>query len=242
MLRRQARDTFLLISLFSLFLASPIFGREDSRLIAARQRMVEKDLKGRDIKDPKVLEIMGTIPRHLFVDPSLRSQAYADHPLPIGEGQTISQPYIVAFMTQALQIKPGEKVLEIGTGSGYQAAVLSALTDQVYTIEIRKTLAKQASERLKKLGYDKVQVKYGDGYFGWEEAAPFEAIIVTCAANHIPPPLLKQLKEGGRLVIPLGSTTYFQTLTLITKKKGKPEVQHLLGVSFVPMIGEALKK
>lgn len=241
MLRRQARDTFLLISLFSLFLASSIFGMEDSRLIAARQRMVEKDLKGRDIKDPKVLEIMGTIPRHLFVDPSLRSQAYADHPLPIGEGQTISQPYIVAFMTQALQIKPGEKVLEIGTGSGYQAAVLSALTDQVYTIEIRKTLAKQASERLKKLGYDKVQVKYGDGYFGWEEAAPFEAIIVTCAANHIPPPLLKQLKEGGRLVIPLGSTTYFQTLTLITKKKGKPEVQHLLGVSFVPMIGEALK-
>lgn len=222
--------------------SSAIWANEEAKLIAARQRMVEKDLKGRAIKDPKVLEVMGRVPRHLFVDPSLRNQAYADYPLPIGEGQTISQPYIVAFMTQALQIKPGEKVLEIGTGSGYQAAVLAELTDKVYTIEIREALAKEASERLKKLGYTKVQVKYGDGYFGWEEAAPFDAIIVTCAANHIPPPLLKQLKEGGRLVIPLGSTTYFQTLTLITKKKGKPEVQHLLGVSFVPMIGEALKK
>lgn len=242
MFKNKVRATLLLICSFFLLLSSSTYAMEDPRLTAARQRMVEKDLKGRDIKDPKVLEIMGRIPRHLFVDPSLRSQAYADHPLPIGEGQTISQPYIVAFMTQALQIKPGERVLEIGTGSGYQAAVLAELTDQVYTIEIRETLAKQAAERLKKLGYDKVQVRYGDGYFGWEEVAPFEAIIVTCAANHIPPPLLKQLKEGGRLVIPLGSTTYFQTLTLITKKKGKPEVQHLLGVSFVPMIGEALKK
>ncbi|MGB9698569.1 MAG: protein-L-isoaspartate(D-aspartate) O-methyltransferase [Thermodesulfobacteriota bacterium] len=242
MLWPKARTIFLLICSFFLFFPSSILATEDPSLIAARQRMVERDLKGRDIKDPKVLEIMGRIPRHLFVDPSFRNQAYADHPLPIGEGQTISQPYIVAFMTQTLQIKPGERVLEIGTGSGYQAAVLAELTDQVYTIEIRETLAKKAAARLKKLGYDKVRVKYGDGYFGWEEAAPFDAIIVTCAANHIPPPLLKQLNEGGRLVIPLGSTTYFQTLTLITKKKGKPEVQHLLGVSFVPMIGEALKK
>jgi len=242
MVWRKARTILLLICFFFPFLSSSILATEDPSLVAARKRMVERDLKGRDIKDPKVLEIMGRIPRHLFVDPSLRNQAYADHPLPIGEGQTISQPYIVALMTQALQIKPGERVLEIGTGSGYQAAVLAELTDQVYTIEIRETLAKKAAERLKKLGYDKVQVKYGDGYFGWEEAAPFAAIIVTCAANHIPPPLLKQLKEGGRLVIPLGSTTYFQTLTLVTKQSGKPEVQHLLGVSFVPMIGEALKK
>ncbi len=243
MLKGKVRVTLLLIFCsFFLLLSSAILAKENPRLTAARQQMVERDLKGRDIKDPKVLEIMGRIPRHLFVDPSLRNQAYADHPLPIGEGQTISQPYIVAFMTQALQIKPGERVLEIGTGSGYQAAVLAELTDQVYTIEIRENLAKRAAERLKKLGFDKVQVKYGDGYFGWEEAAPFGAIIVTCAANHIPPPLLKQLKEGGRLVIPLGSTTYFQTLTLITKKRGKPEVQHLLSVSFVPMIGAALKK
>ena len=204
--------------------------------------MVERDLKGRDIKDPMVLEIMGRVPRQLFVDPSLRSQAYADHPLPIGEGQTISQPYIVALMTQILQIKPGERVLEIGTGSGYQAAVLAELTDQVYTIEIRESLAKQAAQLLKQLGYDKVRVKYGDGYLGWEEAAPFDAIIVTAAASHIPPPLIKQLKEGGRLVLPLGSTTYFQTLTLLTKKNGKTEIQHLLGVAFVPLIGEAQKK
>lgn len=238
----QPRWIFL-FTIFSLFLLSfPVLSTEDPRLIAARQRMVERDLKGRDIKDPKILEIMGRLPRHLFVERSLRNQAYADHPLPIGEGQTISQPYIVALMTQVLQVKPGEKVLEIGTGSGYQAAVLAELTDHVYTIEIRENLAKQAQERLKKLRYEKIRVKYGDGYFGWEEAAPFDAIMVTCAANHVPPPLLKQLKEGGRLVIPLGSTTYFQTLTLITKKKGKPEVQHLLGVSFVPMIGEALKK
>jgi protein-L-isoaspartate(D-aspartate) O-methyltransferase len=204
--------------------------------------MVERDLKGRDIKDPKVLEIMGRVPRQLFVDPSLKSQAYADHPLPIGEGQTISQPYIVALMTQILQIKPGERVLEIGTGSGYQAAVLAELTDQVYTIEIRESLAKQAAQCLKQLGYDKVRVKYGDGYLGWEEFAPFDAIIVTAAAEHIPPPLIKQLKEGGRLVIPVGSTTYFQTLTLLTKKNGKTEIQHLLGVAFVPLTGGAQKK
>ena len=211
-------------------------------MIAARRKMVERDLKGRDITDPKVLEIMGRVPRQLFVDSSLRSQAYADHPLPIGEGQTISQPYIVALMTQILQIKPGERVLEIGTGSGYQAAVLAELTDQVYTTEIRESLTKQAAQRLKQLGYDKVQMKYGDGYFGWEEAAPFDAIIVTAAANHIPPPLIKQLQEGGRLVVPLGSTTYFQTLTLLTKKEGKTHIQHLMGVSFVPMTGEAPKK
>jgi len=185
---------------------------------------------------------MGRVPRHLFVDSSLRSEAYADHPLPIGEGQTISQPYIVALMTQILQVKPGEKILEIGTGSGYQAAVLAELTAQVYTVEIQESLAKQAAQRLKQLGYDKVRVKYGDGYLGWEEAAPFDAIIVTAAASHIPPPLIKQLKEGGRLLIPLGSTTYFQTLTLLTKKEGKTQVQHLMGVVFVPMTGEVQKK
>jgi len=233
----------ILLSLVTLFSSyQPALAAEDQSLAAARQRMVERDLQGRDIKDPKVLEIMGRIPRHLFVDSSLKNQAYADHPLPIGEGQTISQPYIVALMTQVLRIKPGEKVLEIGTGSGYQAAVLAELTEQVYTIEIRESLTKRAAKVLKHLGYNKVQVKYGDGYFGWEEASPFEAIIITCAANHIPPPLIRQLKEGGRLVIPLGSTTYFQTLTLLTKKRGKTDIQHLLGVSFVPMIGEALKK
>ncbi len=204
--------------------------------------MIERDLQGRDIRDPKVLEIMGRIPRHLFVEPSLRGKAYADYPLPIAEGQTISQPYIVALMTQILQVQPGERVLEVGTGSGYQAAVLAELGAQVYSIEVQETLAKQAALRLKELGYDRVQVRYGDGYLGWEEAAPFDAIIVTCAADHIPPPLIKQLKEGGRLVIPLGSTTYFQTLTLLTKKEGRTDIQRLLGVAFVPMTGEAQKK
>jgi protein-L-isoaspartate(D-aspartate) O-methyltransferase len=172
----------------------------------------------------------------------LQRQAYADHPLPIGEGQTISQPYIVALMTQILRIKPGEKVLEIGTGSGYQAAVLAELTDQVFSIEIREKLTQAASRVLKELGYNQVRLKSGDGYFGWEEFAPFDVIIVTCAANHIPPPLIKQLKEGGRLILPLGSTTYFQTLTLVTKKAGLTDVQHLTGVAFVPMTGEAQKK
>jgi protein-L-isoaspartate(D-aspartate) O-methyltransferase len=234
-----------LISLIGVLLFLPpvsSFSAEDPRSAKARSKMVERDLKGRDITDPKVLEIMGRVPRQFFVEPSLESQAYADHPLPIGEGQTISQPYIVALMTQVLQVNPGERVLEIGTGSGYQAAVLAELTDQVYTIEIRESLTNQALRRLRQLGYEKVRVKSGDGYFGWEEAAPFEAILVTCAANHIPPPLIEQLKEGGRLVIPLGSTTYFQTLTLLTKEKGKTRIRHLLGVSFVPMTGETQKK
>ena len=145
-------------------------------------------------------------------------------------------------MTQHLRLKKGEKVLEIGTGSGYQAAVLAHLTDKVYSIEIIENLAKKAAQTLSELNYNQVHVKYGDGYFGWEEHAPFDAIIVTCAANHIPPPLLKQLKEGGRFIIPLGSTHYFQTLTLITKKEGKPKVRQILDVSFVPMTGEAQKK
>jgi len=237
------RIIFVIPILLLLHLPNPLaLSSEDPSLVEARKRMVERDLKGRDIRDPKILEIMGKVPRHLFVEPSLKSKAYADHPLPIGEGQTISQPYIVALMTQILKIQPGERVLEIGTGSGYQAAVLAELTDQVYTIEIIEALTQQAAQRLGQLGYEKVKVKYGDGYFGWEEAAPFDAIIVTCAANHIPPPLIKQLKEGGRLIIPLGSPTYFPNLTLLTKKMGKTDVQHLLGVAFVPMTGEALKK
>jgi len=231
----------LLLWLFFFPLVSTSFCSEDPSIIAARKRMVERDLKGRDIDDPKVLEVMGRVPRHLFVDKSLQSQAYDDHPLAIGDGQTISQPYIVALMTQILKIKPGERVLEIGTGSGYQAAVLAEFTDSVYTVEISANLAKMAAQRLKELGYEKVHVKYGDGYFGWEEYAPFDAIMVTCAANHIPPLLVKQLKEGGRLVIPLGGTTYSQTLTLLTKKQGKTDIRHIGSVAFVPMTGEAQK-
>jgi len=219
----------------------PIFAKDDPYL-AARQRMVQRDLCGRDIVDKRVLAVMGRAPRHLFVDNSLKKVAYSDRPLPIGEGQTISQPYIVALMTQILDVRPGQKVLEIGTGSGYQAAILSELTNNVYSVEIRKGLAEKAESRLKDLGYKNVRVKFGDGYFGWKEHAPFDAIIITCAANHIPPPLIDQLKEGGNLLIPLGSTTYYQTLTLITKVKGELNVKHLSGVAFVPMMGEAVKK
>jgi protein-L-isoaspartate(D-aspartate) O-methyltransferase len=218
------------------------FCEEDESYARKREQMVRKQLETRDITDKQVLEVMGKVPRHLFVSPLYRNRAYGDYPLPIDEGQTISQPYIVALMTQHLGLKKGEKVLEVGTGSGYQAAVLAHLTDKVYSIEIRKNLAKKAAETLRALGYDQVQVKWSDGYFGWEEHAPFDAIIVTCAANHIPPPLLNQLKEGGRLIIPLGSTLFFQTLTLITKKQGKPKVRHILGVTFVPMTGEVQKK
>jgi protein-L-isoaspartate(D-aspartate) O-methyltransferase len=186
---------------------------------------------------------MGRIPRHLFVDKDLRNRAYGDYPLPIGEEQTISQPYVVALMTEALRLKPTDRVLEIGTGSGYQAAVLSEIVKEVFTIEIRKNLADMASKRLKDLGYSNVKVKYADGYFGWEEYAPFDAIIITAAANHIPPPLIRQLKEGGRLIVPLGSTVYYQTLTIVTKKKKEElDVEQMGSVAFVPMIGEAEKK
>jgi len=201
--------------------------------------MVEHDIKGRGVRDQRVLEVMGRLPRHLFVDGYLRDKAYDDYPLPIGEGQTISQPYVVALMTDTLKLKQTDKVLEIGTGSGYQAAVLAEIVKEVYTIEIRKGLAAKAERRLKDLGYKNIKVKYADGYFGWDIYAPFDAIIITASANHIPPPLIKQLKEGGRLIIPLGSTVYFQTLTLAKKRKGELELEQIAPVAFVPMIGEA---
>jgi len=208
----------------------------------ARQRMIEQDIRGRGIRDAAVLGAMSRIPRHLFVPGNVRSRAYGDHPLPIGEGQTISQPYVVALMTEALKLRPGERVLEIGTGSGYQAAVLAEIVKEVYTIEIRRFLADRAGQTLKNLGYKNVSVRYADGYQGWEEHAPFDAIIITASANHIPLPLIKQLKEGGRLILPLGRTVYYQVLTLATKKKGELDVVHLGDVAFVPMVGEAQKE
>ncbi len=227
------------IIIILLVLPATLFASD--QFASKRNYMLEHDIKARGIKDKKVLEVMGRIPRHLFVDEAQRNQAYADHPLPIGEGQTISQPYVVALMTEALRLKSTDRVLEIGTGSGYQAAVLSEIVKEVFTIEIRKTLAEMSAKRLKALGYNNVNVKYADGYFGWEEYAPFDAIMITAAANHIPPPLIKQLKEGGRLIVPLGSTVYFQTLTLVTKRKGAINVEQLGPVAFVPMIGEVQK-
>jgi len=207
-----------------------------------RKNMVSQQLKIRDINNEKVLNVMGKIERHKFVPDLLKNNAYDDNPLPIGYGQTISQPYIVALMTQSLQVNENDKVLEIGTGSGYQAAVLSGLVDKVYTIEIINELAKSAETRLNNLGYDNVKVKNADGYFGWEEFAPFDAIIVTAAANHIPPSLLEQLKDGGKLIIPLGSTLTFQTLTIVTKKRDDLETEFITGVRFVPLTGKALEK
>lgn len=232
----------LFLSVILLAASFNLQSEENDIYAKKRNKMVRTQLEARDITDKKVLEAMETVPRHLFVSPNYRDEAYDDYPLPIDEGQTISQPYIVALMTQYLRLQGGEKVLEIGTGSGYQAAVLSHFTNRVYTIEIRENLAKKAIQTLSELNYPQVRARWGDGYFGWEEEAPFDAIIVTCAVNHVPPPLLKQLQEGGRLILPLGSTLYFQTLTLITKINGKPRVEHISGVRFVPMIGEGEKK
>lgn len=185
--------------------------------------------------DSKVIIAMEKVPRHQFVPENIKSHAYENRPLPIGYGQTISQPYIVALMTDLLELKPGDRALEIGTGSGYQAAVLSELIKEVYTIEIIPQLGKQAHDRLKKLGYKNIQTKIGDGYYGWKEKGPFDAIVVTAAATHIPPDLLKQLKPGGKLVIPLGAPFSTQQLILVKKdQKGNYKTRQILPVQFVP--------
>jgi protein-L-isoaspartate(D-aspartate) O-methyltransferase len=199
--------------------------------------MVETQMLARDITDEDVLAAMEAVPRHEFVPPEFVGQAYEDHPLPIGYGQTISQPYIVALMTQLLKIKRGDKVLEIGTGSGYQAAILGQLTDEVYTVEIIRELADLAEERLKRLGYANVHVKNADGYYGWEEHAPYDAIIVTAAPDHVPQPLVQQLKDGGRLVLPVGPPGGYQTLWQITREGEEVKSRNVTGVLFVPLTG-----
>jgi protein-L-isoaspartate(D-aspartate) O-methyltransferase len=210
--------------------------------IDERKRMVATQIRARDVKEPNVLKAMLTVPRHAFIPAGQRRYAYADHPLPIGQGQTISQPYIVAFMTEALKLGPKSKVLEIGTGSGYQAAVCAEIAREVYTIEIVPELAKSAKEKLKKLGYPNVFVKAGDGFFGWPDKAPFDAIIGTAAAKRIPKPLLEQLKPGGLMIIPTGSPYGFQYLELVKKAKdGKIKKSRVMPVRFVPMTGEVQK-
>jgi len=204
-----------------------------------RRLMVEEQLLGRDIKDPRVLAAMGRVPRHLFVPAALRFRAYADHPLPIGNGQTISQPYIVALMTQLAEVEPDDVVLEIGTGSGYQAAVLSEIAKEVYTIEIVPDLAESAKARLAELGYDDVTVRAGDGYLGWKEKAPFDAILVTAAAPEVPPPLVEQLAPGAILVIPVGPQSEVQSLLRIQKAAdGTTVTREILPVVFVPLVRE----
>ncbi|MDZ7372514.1 MAG: protein-L-isoaspartate(D-aspartate) O-methyltransferase [candidate division KSB1 bacterium] len=206
-----------------------------------RRRMVDEQIAARGVRDPRVLEAMLTVPRHEFVPSNLRDSAYDDTPLPIGYGQTISQPYIVALMTECLQLKGGEKVLEVGTGSGYQAAILAQIAGEVYSIEIVKPLAEEAAERLARLGYKNVHIRHGDGYFGWPEEAPFDGIIVTAAPEEVPQPLIDQLKPGGRLVIPVGE--WSQDLVVVSKdEQGRVRRKSVIPVRFVPMTGEAQRR
>ena len=207
---------------------------QDDKYEAARNRMVKTQIQDRGITNMAVLDAMRKVPRHLFIPKEYQDQAYNDYPLPIGYGQTISQPFIVAYMTEAL--RPGKKMkaLEIGTGSGYQAAILAEIVDKVYTIEIVPELAKESAQRFKEMDYENIICKYGDGYQGWKEYAPFDIIIVTAAADKIPPPLIEQLAENGRLIIPVGAPAAVQELILITKKNGKTIEKRLTYVRFVP--------
>jgi protein-L-isoaspartate(D-aspartate) O-methyltransferase len=208
----------------------------DTRRDAERRRMVDQQLKGRDIRDPRVLDAMLAVPRHLFVPEPQRANAYSDSPLPIGHEQTISQPYIVAFMTQALDVRPDHRVLEIGTGSGYQAAVLSKLAKVVYTIEIVAPLADRARDALARLGFRNVEVRTGNGYLGWPEQAPFDRIMVTAAPEEVPPALVDQLTIGGIIAIPVGSG--IQELRVLRRTKSGLDTLHTLPVRFVPMTGK----
>ncbi len=214
---------------------------ESGRFLEARRRMVRYDLQGRDIRDPRVLDAMGRVPRQVFVPRGFQGSAYDDTPLPIGHGQTISQPYIVALMTQLVRPTPESKALDIGTGSGYQAAVLGELCKEVYSIEIVKPLADEARERLVELGYKNVTVRHGDGYNGWPEHAPFDVIIVAASPPEAPQPLIDQLAPGGRLVIPVGH--FYQELVLIERSEdGRIRRHTIAAVAFVPMTGEAQKE
>ncbi|MCG2761855.1 MAG: protein-L-isoaspartate(D-aspartate) O-methyltransferase [Candidatus Atribacteria bacterium] len=229
---------FIIFLLVVIYEHDKIDERDD--YIVKRQSMVLNQLRNRDIVDSEVLQAMLTVPRHQFVDEHIRESAYNDYPHAIGEGQTISQPYIVALMSQLLELKGDEKVLEIGTGSGYQAAVLAEIVKEVYTVEIYESLSKKSEKLLKDLGYQNIKFKVGDGYYGWEEYAPYDAIIVTCAPDHVPPSLLQQIREdGGRIVIPVGGIWMVQTLMKIEKIEGKIKSKGIIGVGFVPMIGHS---
>jgi len=214
---------------------------ERSSFDNARERMVQDTIIERGISDPTVIAAMRSVPRHRFVPDQYLDQSYADHPLPIGYGQTISQPYIVAWMTELLELHPGEKVLEIGTGSGYQAAILAEMGMEVYSIEIIPELAESATEHLRDLGYTNLHIRQGDGYYGWLEKGLFDAIIVTAAPDHLPSPLVTQLVDGGRLVIPIGPRSGFQSLWKFVYQNGELTAYNLGGVAFVPFTGEGVE-
>lgn len=230
---------FFILTIFSSEVAAAAEADRDKASL--RMKMVEEQIERRGITDAQVLKAIRKVPRHLFIPEALRASAYLDHPVPLGWGQTISQPYIVALMAQILEIRKGDKVLEIGTGSGYQAAVLAELGASVYSIEIIPELAPVAKGNLKRAGYPKIKLKVGDGYLGWKEAAPFDAMIVTCAPEDIPSPLVEQLREGGRMVIPVGRENQAQELVLAEKKGMQMVRRSILPVRFVPMLREKPK-
>ncbi|HZW33302.1 MAG TPA: protein-L-isoaspartate(D-aspartate) O-methyltransferase [Isosphaeraceae bacterium] len=221
--------------------AGPRSSSAGDRYAAARNQMVQRHLVEHGIKNPRVLEAFRTVPRHRFLPPKTHRQAYDDESIPIGEGQTITPPYDVAFMTEVLDPKPSDRVYEVGTGSGYQSAILSRLVKEVYSVEIHKTLSDRATKVHKELGYTNIHTRVGDGYEGWPEAAPFDAIIVTCAPEKIPQPLIEQLKDGGRMVIPLG-TRFDQTVYLVEKQGGRLTQRALKPTLFVPMTGRAQRE
>lgn len=225
--------SIFIIILLNSGLFSPLYGQD--KYERERKKMIKNQIQSRGITDKKTLEAIESVPRHLFVPDEYRDRAYDDGPLPIGYGQTISQPYIVAYMTELLNVGPDDIVLEIGTGSGYQAAVLSRIVKKVYTVEIIEELGLAAKERLKALNYDNVEVKIGDGYYGWEEHAPYDGIIVTAAAEFIPPPLIEQLKDNCNMIIPVGSPFNIQNLMLVKKSGGKITTKSLIPVRFVPL-------
>lgn len=217
-----------------LFLILALGFQEETSTKEAREKMVFSQIKARGIRDSYTLEAMRNVPRHKFISKDLQSRAYFDSPLPIGHGQTISQPYIVSFMTEVIEPKKDFKVLEIGTGSGYQAAILAHIVDSVYTVEIVEALYVEAKKRLKDLNYDNILIKNSDGYYGWEEKGPFDAIVVTAAAEFVPPPLIEQLKDGGKMIIPIGTPFTTQQLLLVEKKEAKIKTKNLMFVRFVP--------
>ena len=238
---QRFRLIFFIIGVFPVLLNAATLN-DSSEHQQARQKMVDLQIQRRGISDPLVLVAMSQVPRHCFVPAALTDQAYNDHPLPIGQGQTISQPYIVALMTESLKLQGHERVLEVGTGSGYQAAVLAEIAKEVYTIEIKEKLFDTADQRLQSMGLKNIKTRRGDGYFGWPEAAPFDCIMITAAVDHIPPPLLKQLKNQGRLILPLGHPFSYQHLSLVTKNGDNYTVRQITGVLFVPMTGQALNR